>query len=248
MESRKSSTGSTIPRPIRWNQIRLTRLLAKNGFSGPVSQTARRTRRSDLGVLEHRAAQRLGLHHLAGPRLADVAGVGRVDDLFVGQVALLAADLREEGGEAVIVVLGPALERVVVALGALDADAQEELGGRLDGVLRVAADPVVVGGGIRVGRAVGGQELADELVHRHVPLECRADPAVEDVGPLGLDQAAVGAEDVGELEGPEVVELGPVEQPVDHLVAAVASAGGQELLDLLGRGQESRSCRGRPGG
>ena len=92
-------------------------------------------------------------------------------------------------------------------------------------VLGVAADPVVVGRRVRVGRAVGRQQLADELVHRHVPLECCADPAVEDVRPLGLDQAAVGAEDVGELQGPEVVELGPVEQPVDDLVAAVAGAG-----------------------
>ena len=55
-----------------------------------------------------------------------------VDHLVVGQVALLAADLREEGGEPVIIVLRPALERMVVALGALDADAQEELGRRLD--------------------------------------------------------------------------------------------------------------------
>ena len=37
LESRKSSTGSTIPRPIRWPQMRLTTLFAKNGFSGDVS-------------------------------------------------------------------------------------------------------------------------------------------------------------------------------------------------------------------
>ena len=80
-----------------------------------------------------------------------------------GRFALLPADPREEGGEAVVVVLRPALERVVVALGALDPDAQEELGRRLDRVLRVAADPVVVGGRVPEGRAVGGQQLADEL-------------------------------------------------------------------------------------
>ena len=238
MESRKSSTGSTIPRPIRWNQIRLTRLRAKNGLSWLVSQAARRTRRSDFGILEHRTAQRLGLHHLAGARLADVAGVGRVNDLLLRQVPLLAADLREEGGEAVVVVLGPPLEGVVVALGALDADPQEELGGRLDGGLRVAADPVVVGRRVRVGRAVGGQERADELVHRHVPLERGTDPAVEDVGALGLDQPAVGAEDVGELEGPEVVELGPLQQPSITWPRRSAAVGGQELLDLPGRGQD----------
>src|SRR5271157_3506008 len=85
-----------------------------------------------------------------------------VDDLFARLIALLAANLGEEGGEAVIIILGPALEGMIVALGALDAHSQKELGGGLDGALRVAADPVVVGGGVRVGRAVGGQEHADK--------------------------------------------------------------------------------------
>ena len=217
----------------------MTRLRAKNGLSGLVSQEARRTRRSDLGILEHRAAQGLGLHHLAGARLANVAGMRRVDDLLFRLVALLAANLREEGGEAVVIILGPALEGVVVALGALDPHSQEELGRRLDGGLRVAADPVIVGGRVGEGRAVGGQQRADELIHRHVPLECSADPAVEHVSPLGLDQPAVGAEDVGELESPEVVELGPVEQPVDHLVAAIGLGRGEERLNLPGRGQDA---------
>ena len=59
--------------------MRLTRLLAKNGFSGPVSQEARRVAAvGGLGrVVEDRAAQGLGLHHLAGAGLADVARAGR---------------------------------------------------------------------------------------------------------------------------------------------------------------------------
>ena len=60
---------------------------------------------------------------------------------------------------------------------------------------------------------------------------------MEHVGPLGLDQPAVGPEDVGELECPEVVELGPAQQPIDHLVAAIAPAGGYEFLHFLGRWQ-----------
>ena len=34
LESRKSSTGSTIPLPIRWNQMRFTIDFGTNGFSG----------------------------------------------------------------------------------------------------------------------------------------------------------------------------------------------------------------------
>ena len=39
-ESRKSSTGSTNPRPIRCPQMRLTAARAKNGLLGRVSQSA----------------------------------------------------------------------------------------------------------------------------------------------------------------------------------------------------------------
>ena len=112
-----------------------------------------------------------------------------------------------------------------MALGALDADAQEELGRGLDRGLGVAADPVVVGRRVLEGRAVGRQQVADELVHRQVALQAFANPAMEDVGPLGLDQPPVGAEDVGELEGPEVVELGPNQQPVDDAIAASRAGG-----------------------
>ena len=199
-------------------------------------------------VVEDRAAQRLGLHLAARARLADVARPGGVDHLFVRQIALLAADLREEGGEAVIVVLRPALERVVVALGALNAHAQEELRRGLDGRFGIAADPVIVGGRVLERRAVGRQQLADQLVHRQVALQALANPAMEDVGPLGLDQSAVRAEDVGELQGPEVVKLGTDEEPVDDVVAASGGGIRQERPHFIRRGQDRPGRRGRCGG
>ena len=128
---------------------------------------------------------------------------------------------------------------MVVALGALDANAEEELGGRFDRALRVSADPIVIGGRMRVGRAVGGQQLADELVHGHVALDGRANPAVEHDGSLGLDQPAVGAEDVGELEGPEVDELGAIQEAFDHLATAVGRLRGEKVPHLLGCGQDA---------
>ena len=67
---------------------------------------------------------------------------GHPDDLLAVElvlVELVAAVVlddavlhaREERRQAVVVVLRPALERVVVALGALQADAEEHLGRRL---------------------------------------------------------------------------------------------------------------------
>ena len=62
-------------------------------------------------------------------------------------------DAGEERGQAVIVVLRPAVERVVVALGALQADAEEHLGRRLGARLRIAQGAVVVGRRAAVGAA-----------------------------------------------------------------------------------------------
>ena len=255
MESRKSSTGSTTPRPIRWNQTRLTRLLAKNGLDGPVSQLASFRRRSTrllvLGSGEP-ASSKVGPPRALGFIVLPVRGwrtspeLVRVDHLILGQGPGLPLDPREEGGEAVIVVLGPALERVVVALGALDPDAEEELGRGLGRVLRVAADPVVVRGRVPERRAVGGEQLADELVERGVPLQVGPDPAVEGVRPLGLDQPAVGPEDVGELQSPEVGELRATQQAVDQPRPTVGAGVGQERLDLLGRGEDPHGVERGP--
>ncbi len=77
-ESRKSSTGSTMPLPIRWNQMRLATDLAKNGFSGDVSHVGERLAavlaRRHVGVAD---AEELRRHRLAGARLGDLAGRGR---------------------------------------------------------------------------------------------------------------------------------------------------------------------------
>ncbi len=58
-------------------------------------------------------------------------------------------------------------------------------------------------------------------------------PAVEDVGPLGLDQSAVGTEDVGELEGPEVDKLGALEQRIHQLHPLVGGLIGHETRNLF---------------
>ncbi len=61
-------------------------------------------------------------------------------------------------------------------------------------------------------------------------------PTIENVGPLGLDQPAVGAEYVGELEGPEVDELGALQEPVDHRFSLVLGFVGLKGVDLVERG------------
>ena len=114
--------------PKKWAQTRLANEVANQGFSGEASHLARTTRRSLPATSGVVAAEELRLHHPAADRVVDLAAARVEDDRLAIVLALLAADLREEGGEAVVVVLGPAVERVVVALGALDPHAHEDLG------------------------------------------------------------------------------------------------------------------------
>ena len=126
--TRKSSTGSTMPTPMKWAQTRLANEVANQGFCGEASHFARTTRRSLPATSGDLAAQELRRHDPAADRVGHLAAARVEDDRLAVVLALLAADLGEERGEAVVVVLGPAVERVVVALGALDAHAHEDLG------------------------------------------------------------------------------------------------------------------------
>src|SRR5260370_39103788 len=63
------------------------------------------------------------------------AGRFQVDDFFAAKdaelLAPLGAEADEKGSHAVIIVLAPFFERMMVAFGASDANAEEELRGRL---------------------------------------------------------------------------------------------------------------------
>src|SRR5690606_19356544 len=100
--------------------------------------------------------QKLGRHHAAADGVANFAAAGVVDDRFAVIFTTLTANLREERCKAVVVVHRPAVERMIVALGALGLDAHEDLGHVLAGFQRVTFDLVEVGGRVLERTAVGG--------------------------------------------------------------------------------------------
>ena len=144
-----------------------------------------------LGVADAHVAR---LHRLAGARLSDLAraceedhlrGVGRRGRGLRADDRLgLGLHLREPRGHAVVVVLAPALEGMVVALRALHPHAEEELGGGFGQALRVLGDAVVVRGRVGEGVAVGGDDRLHHLVPRRVLLELLPEPRLEAVAPL----------------------------------------------------------------
>ena len=103
----------------------------------------------------------------------------------------LEVGLGEECGEMIVLVLGPAFERVVVALVAVEARAEEEVGGVFHGLRRRAEDLVVGGGGVFLVGTLGGEDVADEVVVGDVVFHLLADPVAEQLRAFLADSRPV---------------------------------------------------------
>ena len=182
-------------------------IIAARQIQGPVTQQPR-------------------LHDFAGIRMLDLALVVKEDDLFADELMAvefvlafvvddLVLDAREEGGKLVVIVLRPAIERVVVALGTLHAHAEKNLGSGLGPGVGVAQGPVVVGSRLLVGAAPAGDQLPGQQVERLVVGHRLAEPFVEHLHALAIELLFLVAEQVGPFEGPELGILRPLEQGID---------------------------------
>ena len=184
------------------------------------------------------------------PRL----GVGRAGaaaavkhDLFARLRARLAPHARKERGEAVVVLLAPLLEGVVVALGALEPQPQEKLRRILELVVRRLDLPVPGNGRVGLHLARRGDDLAHELVVGLVGQQTVADPVVEGEGGAGVGRLApLVAQDRAPLVGEEVGVVGAVQQPVDQLVSLCRVGIGKELARLVGGRQSAGHVHRHP--
>ena len=143
--------------------------------------------------------------------MGDFAAAGVVDDDFAVVLRLLAADLREERGEAVVVVHRPAVERMVVALGALGANSHEDLSHVLGHFQRVPLHLVVVGRR-NLERAAGtAEQLLHHLVKRDVAGDLVGQPARIQKRTLGADLVGgLNHQQLGPLHGPDFRKLLPL--------------------------------------
>src|SRR5439155_27210699 len=142
----------------------------------------------------------------AGPGILNFAIVLQIDNFLAGhlhQVAGKAADVllakrtafdgeaREVSAELVILSLRPFLERMIVALVAVEADTQERLTYVLGDLAWITQGPVVVHFGIQIRTSFGEQQLADEFIVRLVPRQGVFDPVVEHPNALLAQMLAV---------------------------------------------------------
>src|SRR5207248_5566096 len=108
------------------------------------------------------------------------------------------------------------IERMVVALGATQLRAQENLGDRLGAGDRFADGAIKIRRRIEIRATARGDEFAGEPVERFVFRDALANPAMERLDAFAVEQSFLGAQQVGPLERPEVGELGPFEQSIDQ--------------------------------
>ncbi len=83
-----------------------------------------------------------------------------IDDFFAagnrrGKSRSFVADMREVSGERIKVFLAPFLERMMVAFGALESDAQKQLTGQRRHLIWAATVPIQRRGAILPGTAFG---------------------------------------------------------------------------------------------
>jgi len=186
-------------------------------------QTGRRQRLACLGVGRGR-----------------VAGAG-IELRFLAAVAGLLRYQGEECGELGVVGLAPLFVWVVVATGALDPLAEEQLRGVFGPLFQVGdlGEPIdgrVIGGG--TGR---GQQFADELVVGFVVDQALANPVMErHVGELQRPTVAAVAEDRSPLAGEVLRVVFTIEQAIDDAISLLTARGRVvgELLNFV-QGREA---------
>ena len=105
---------------------------------------------------------------------------------------------------------------MVVALGAAQLGAEEDLGDRLGAGDRFADRPIKIRGWIEIGAAAGGDEFSRKLIERFVLRNALANPAVERLDAFAVEQTFLGAQQVRPFERPKIGELGAFQQLIDQ--------------------------------
>ena len=168
------------------------------------------------------------------------------------ELALFGRDLAlhagEEADEAVVIVLRPAVEGMIMALRALHAHAGEDLRDvlrhGLGVVLALRQHGVEIDRGVGEIAAFAGDLRAHELIERDIALDLIVDPLVVFISCLaiGAEGAVVIAahhQGFGPLGGPQIGEFGAFEQVVDQARALVARVVLEECEIVFGLGRQT---------
>ena len=160
------------------------------------------------------------------------------NEFFVWSGSRRPTHAREECREAVIVVLAPFLEGMMVALGALEAESEKELGGVFDLFIELVDLAVPSDGRVVRDVSGSGQDGANKVIVGQILLHAFANPAVESVSAafFGVARSFVaqqGAPFVGEQRAITRV----FQKSIDPLGAFVRLVAAKEFFGFPACGQ-----------
>src|SRR5258706_8202790 len=157
------------------------------------------------------------------PNVLGFAGDGRRDALS------LVLHLPEVGGELKVIALAPFLVRVMMAFGALHADAEENLADKSAGIGRLSFVAEDSCRAIFVSAAFGCEQLAHKLIVGLVLLKAVAQPKVEQINRFDSDARRIGTNEIAPFYSP-VIGIGRiVEEAIDCTVPFVCSRVPEEF-------------------
>ena len=126
-------------------------------------------------------------------------------DLFTFALGVfLQGHLGEISGQMIVLILGPALEGMIVAFVAIEPRGEEKMGRILHRLRGRAENLPITGRRILASRACRGQNFASKLIVGRVLLDLVANPRAEQVGAFGPQELAIALEEIGPFIGPKI--------------------------------------------
>ncbi len=196
----------------------------------------------DAGIIvriEGSAAGKTWLGGLSGARMRDRAPSQHPD-------VATSVNPRKNGGQAVVIVLRPAVERMIVAVGTADPDTHEDPAHIFGLRPRVVHHPVEIGGAEFMRIALGGQKNPREIIQRRASTNLLAQPGMKRPGHFRLSASRANLKQSGEPERPVIGELVGLKQSIQKPVALFGRLVREEVANLVGRRQTPRQIQPHP--
>ena len=208
------------------------------GFRQPIGKRLAAVSRS--GDRQGGVVERLGRHQLAGARVVRFPFGRRKHHNVAGSAAILQLDSGEEARHAIVLVLGPLLQRMIVATGAGQRHPEERHARTLGDVDRVAMEREIVGGSVAQGRPFRGDDRPRKLIPRLIVGNALSHKAIKRPHRGGRELVRRDEEEVRPPVGPVVDELRASKEPVDELDTLGGVFVFQKRSDLI----RTRECSG----
>ena len=157
--------------------------------------------------LRHGGTERIGKDGRTSARVLALGIAFRQQGLGLAQFLVL--HLSKKPAHALVILLGPLIVGMLVALGAGDAHAEKHLRGHRRHLARLGGHLIKETGRLVAQRAFGGEQFPRPLIERSVVPHGGADPLVISEGILVPEREAIDPQQVAPFERPEIGELSP---------------------------------------